>query len=158
MSRTNVMESLVAEELERQLQHLPYKTARYIDGAEVAAYALNRLPALYATSKRGWQQQRQRGEGDLKQQVVKAVRQGIAVVQQDPLRMSVPLEQEGTESQTALRELKELLQQEGLSWNNLASAVEEALTNTMQGEITWRQRKYTTVNQSYDWKKHYYSR
>ncbi len=47
----NVMEPLVAEEVQRQL---PLKLVKYLNRAQAIAYALNRLPALYATSERGW--------------------------------------------------------------------------------------------------------
>ncbi|MCS6813064.1 MAG: late competence development ComFB family protein [Cyanobacteria bacterium] len=46
----NAMESLVAEELERQFQLVPPKLGRYLSREEVTAFALNRLPPLYATS------------------------------------------------------------------------------------------------------------
>ena len=54
---TNVMERLVAEEVARQKAKLPPKLREYIKGVEVETYALNRLPALYASSEKGWQVQ-----------------------------------------------------------------------------------------------------
>ena len=137
----NVMESLVVEEVEKQLQRLPAKVSSYVNKAEVVAYALNRLPALYATSEKGWEQQGVRARRESGSQIVSAVRQAIAAVQRDPLRAVVPLTM-GTEqeSQVVLQELKELLGQDELSWRNLVDAVENALIRTARGEVTWRKR------------------
>lgn len=49
----NIMENLVHKEIHRQLKRLPQKLAEYIDVVEVATYALNRVPPLYASSERG---------------------------------------------------------------------------------------------------------
>lgn len=137
----NVMESLIVEEVEKQFQKLPVKVSGYVNKAEVIAYALNRLPALYATSEKGWEQQGARARKELGSQIVAAVRQAIAAVQRDPLRAVVPLKiGADQESQVALQELKELLGQEELSWRNVVDAVENALIRTARGEVTWRKR------------------
>ncbi len=88
----NAIEPLVVEEAQRQLEGLPAKLIRYIDLAEVIAYALNRLPALYATSEQGWQRMQARAKNQLQAEMVAAVRQGFAAVQRDPLRVSTPLQ------------------------------------------------------------------
>jgi hypothetical protein len=54
-----------------------------IDISEVSAYALNRLPPLYATTSRGWTQQRQRAETQLKPEIVRAVEQAFVNVRID---------------------------------------------------------------------------
>lgn len=87
----NVMESLVAEEVKRQLKHLPPKLVKYLNPAQVIAYALNRLPALYATSIEGWYQQEKRAKDEFAEQISRAVRQGLAAVQRDPLKVTTPL-------------------------------------------------------------------
>ncbi len=87
----NAIEPLVAEELEQQLHRLPKQIVRYLNPAQVMAYALNRLPALYATSEEGWHRQQQHAKQQLKEQIVTAVRQGLAAVQKDPLKYSTPL-------------------------------------------------------------------
>ncbi|MGL5195679.1 MAG: late competence development ComFB family protein [Chroococcales cyanobacterium] len=84
----NALEPLVVEESQRQLQQLPPKMLGSLKPesvlAQVVAYALNRLPALYATSDRGWQFQQHQAQ-KLRPQIVMAVRQGFAAVQRDPL-------------------------------------------------------------------------
>ncbi len=136
----NVMESLVLEEVEKQFQRLSTKVTNYVNKAEVVAFALNRLPALYATSEKGWQQQRARARKEMDSQIVASVRQAIAAVQRDPLRSVVPLKLgEEQVSQAVLQQLQELLGQE-VSWRNLVDAVEGALIRTARGEVTWRKR------------------
>ena len=87
----NVLESLVAEETCRQLMNLPPNLVKYINPAQVIAYALNRLPPLYATSFEGWQRQQKRATEELGNQITTAVRQGLAAVQRDPLKRVTPL-------------------------------------------------------------------
>jgi Late competence development protein ComFB len=150
----NVMEVLVVEEVEQQFQALPAKTAKYTNPSEVIAYALNRLPALYATSKRGWQRQWHRGKTDLRPQIVTAVRQGIMAVQRDPLRGDGPLTfEEENAALAALQKLKVLLQREDLSWDNLNDVVEQTLLDTLRGKISWRQPGYSD-EEIFDWEKH----
>ncbi|OLP17790.1 hypothetical protein BST81_12015 [Leptolyngbya sp. 'hensonii'] len=137
----NVMEALVAEEVERQFQQLQPKLARYLSKEEVTAFALNRLPALYATSEKGWRQQSIRGRRDCGTQIANVVRQAIVAVQRDPLRMESPLAPaEDSEAQAALRELKVILKREDITWRNLPEVVEQALVKTARGEITWQLR------------------
>jgi len=88
------MEPLVVEEVEQQLRHLPAKIANYIHPPQVVAYALNRLPALYATSEEGWHWQQKRAKSKLKEQIATAVRQGLVAVQRDPLKLLTPLQLE----------------------------------------------------------------
>lgn len=87
----NAIEPIVIQEVEQQLQKLSPKIAQYINSAQIVAYALNRLPALYATSKEGWNAQQLRAKKQMKEQIVTAVRQGLAAVQRDPLKISTPL-------------------------------------------------------------------
>jgi len=144
------METLVAEEVERQCKALPYKIAKSTSPDEVTAFALNRLPALYATSKRGWQRQLQRGKDEFRAQIVTAVRQGIMAVQRDPLRSEIPLNFQEEDAAIALQELKVLLQREDLSWQNLTSVVRQSLTDTLRGKVTWA----SAAGDLFDWEKH----
>lgn len=91
----NAIEPLVAQELEQQLQLLSPQIVKYINPAQVMVYALNRLPALYASSEEGWRRQQLRAKQQLKHQIATAVRQGLAAVQKDPLKVSTPLKLRG---------------------------------------------------------------
>ncbi|MEN8447081.1 MAG: late competence development ComFB family protein, partial [Cyanobacteria bacterium J06555_13] len=114
---TNVMERLVAEEVARQKAKLPTKLREYIKTVEVETYALNRLPALYASSEKGWQMQYEKAGKANAEAIYKAVRQGIAAVQVDPLRASEPLSvRQSDESETILTAFRNMLNQPELTW------------------------------------------
>lgn len=95
LSYINVLETIVMEEVEKQIEKLPPHLVKYIDPIQVIAYALNRLPSLYATSEEGWHRQQLRAKTELKDQIVMAVRQGLAAVQKDPLKVTTPLKLRG---------------------------------------------------------------
>ena len=119
-SYTNVMERLVAKEVARQRAKLPEKLRAYIKSVEVETYALNRLPALYASSKKGWQIQYEKAGEAYAKDIYKAVRQGIAAVQVDPIRASQPLSiRQNDESEAVLITLRNLLNQPKLSWDDV---------------------------------------
>ncbi|WP_052128909.1 late competence development ComFB family protein [Neosynechococcus sphagnicola] len=137
----NAMESLVAVEVEMQLRRLPPKLKEYICLTEVIAYALNRLPPLYATCEKGWKQQQVRGRQEYGNQVTAAVRQALAAIQRDPLRVSTPLRhQKDSSAEFALQELKNILGQDQLTWDEIPDAIEQALIKTARGEIEWQRR------------------
>ncbi|MEL6159082.1 MAG: late competence development ComFB family protein [Cyanobacteria bacterium J06623_5] len=119
-SYTNVMERLVAEEVERQKSKLPPKLREYIKTVEVETYALNRLPALYASSEKGWQMQYEKAGKTHAEAVSLAVRQGIAAVQVDPLRASQPLSvRKHDESEAVLTAFRNMLNQPELTWDDI---------------------------------------
>ncbi|WP_448603465.1 late competence development ComFB family protein [Thermoleptolyngbya sp.] len=125
----NAMESLVEQEVDRQLKALPPKVASYINRLELIAYALNQLPALYATSERGLQHQIRRGRATHGAQVAQAVQRAIAAIRRDPLRSYEPLQAKPSPAlQNVLYQLRRVLKNERLSWETLPIAVEEALT------------------------------
>ncbi|AKG23060.1 competence protein ComFB [Calothrix sp. 336/3] len=145
----NVMEELIIEEVETQVQRLSPKISKNIKVCEVVAFALNRLPPLYATSKRGWQRQMERGKAELQERITITVRQGITAVVKDPLASGIPLNfEEENAALMAMDKLRNLLQQENLSWDNLAESVEETLLETARGHITWRRGG---DEDSFDW-------
>ncbi|MEL7223645.1 MAG: late competence development ComFB family protein [Cyanobacteria bacterium P01_D01_bin.36] len=117
---TNVMERLVAEEVQRQKGKLPPKLREYIKTVEVETYALNRLPALYASSEKGWQMQYEKAGKVNAESISKAVRQGIAAVQVDPLRASQPLSvKQNDESEAVLTTFRNMLNQPELTWDDI---------------------------------------
>jgi len=130
----NVMEVLVNEEVNRQMKQLPPKLADYINRVEVATYALNRLPPLYASSQEGRRHQRVRGKQEYNNQIATAVRQAFAAVQRDPLRRATPMtREEEAEYQmalAALEQIQQLLPHKQLSWHNLVNVLQQSLTKT----------------------------
>lgn len=151
----NVMEDLVAEEIEKQLKRYPKNTVKFINHVEVASYALNRLPPLYASSHKGLNKQKFKGKSEFSIKITRVVREAIAAVQQDLLRDSSPLtmeldkvSQELQEAENALRELGEFLPNGEISWKNLVRTVKPIL-------IKLHQRKYQKKDV---WQKSVYQR
>jgi len=143
----NVMELLVEVEIARQLRKAPPKLFKYLNRTEIATYALNRLPTLYASSKEGIEKQQQRGRSEYRDQIRLAVRQGIGAVLRDPLRMSTPLISEhninSPEAQEALQMLADFLEPDQLSWEKLAELMKERSQQKKQlrnryFETNWR--------------------
>jgi hypothetical protein len=132
----NVMELLVEEEIERQISRLPLPISQYINRVEVATYALNRLPPLYASSHEGFNKQKLKGKAEFSADVTKAVRQGFAAVQKDLLRNSTPLiaeeYRELEEAKKALQELVDFLPHREFSWANLVKVIKPVLIKLNQ--------------------------
>jgi hypothetical protein len=148
----NVMESLVNEEVAKQLKKLPPRLIEYIHPDQIVAYALNRLPSLYATSEQGWHQQWKRGKQELQPQITTIVRQGFAAVQQDPLRqVNLQGERDLGVASVVLQDLRELLQNPDLDWQAVVPSVEKALIQSMRGKVTWKRLLRVPEAESYDW-------
>ncbi len=73
----NVMEELVVTDVIAQVADLQISTQPDLDISDIAAYALNRLPPLYATSEEGANYQRDRAQSELKDLIYKQVKEGI---------------------------------------------------------------------------------
>lgn len=133
-SYVNVMELLVAEEVELQIKQVAPRLQKYVKRVEVETYALNRLPALYASSEKGWQHQYEKAKHEFKGKIQDAVHKAFAAVQVDPLRSSQPLkvENEG-EAGAALQVLRDLLQQPDLSWEGIVGRFRQLLTKEPAG-------------------------
>lgn len=146
----NIMESLVQQEIHRQVKRLPAKLVEYIDVAEVATFALNRLPPLYASSEQGKERQSEKGQIKLKQEVATAVRQALAAVQRDPLRNSTPLSPTSDpryqDAEIALRDLEKFLRDcyliesgmPDMDWGTMKLIIAKALKKTAQKGIVDR--------------------
>ena len=125
----NVMELLVAEEVEQHLRQLPARVLKYVKPIEVETYALNRLPSLYAVSEKGWQAQYQKAKSELRKDINNAVRQAIAAVQVDPLRASRPLVRQSFASganAALLEQFRVALGQPNLTWESLLRKCQRA--------------------------------
>jgi Late competence development protein ComFB len=127
----NVMEALVAESVDRRLQSLPPSKASYVKRVQIITYALNRLPALYASSAEGVDRQRKRARRELAQEIEQAVNHALAAVQRDPLKRSTPLVEEQNESlveaEAALSKIRQVFKREDLSWSAVANWVIKAV-------------------------------
>ncbi len=125
----NVMELLVAEEVEKQVKAMHPRMLKYLKRVEVETYALNRLPSLYASSEKGWQHQYEKAKRELHNQIKSAVRQAFAAVQVDPIRSSEPLRgQDNEAANVALNALREILRQPDLNWDGAITRLRTVLS------------------------------
>jgi hypothetical protein len=124
----NAIEELVVAEIDLQISHLPQYRRVQMNLSEVAAYALNRLPPMYATSKAGWMRQRKKAATEMRPQIESAVRRALVSVKPDALRDSSPLpSQEVANHARSLAELQQILGVETASWKDIPTALENAL-------------------------------
>lgn len=134
----NVMEILIAEEVDRHLKKIPERIVKYIKRSEVETFALNRLPALYASSEKGLKHQRDRATQELKPQIVRAVQQAFAAIQNDPLRLSQPLQRKShdSEAEAVLQALKEWLKSPDLTWETALRKIQKLQHRTQANRQT----------------------
>jgi hypothetical protein len=74
----NVMEELVLTEAIARVAEIEATSDRTLDLGDIAAYALNRLPPLYATTEEGANYQRNRAKEDLHHLIAQCVGEAIA--------------------------------------------------------------------------------
>src|SRR5579883_435704 len=74
----NVMEELVRTEAIARVAEIEATSESSLDVGDIAAYALNRLPPLYATTEEGANYQRQRAKADLQELIAQQVSAAIA--------------------------------------------------------------------------------
>ncbi|MEM8603864.1 MAG: late competence development ComFB family protein [Cyanobacteria bacterium P01_H01_bin.121] len=142
----NLMEDLVSKEIDRQFKQLSPKMLKFVRADDVMVFALNRLPALYANTKRGRAYQEQKLAPSLRRQIEVAVHQGIVAVQNDPLRSTGDWEDpKASDADKALRTLRTVLKCEQLSWQNLPELVKHRIAQTARDEMDWQ------VEQVFDW-------
>jgi hypothetical protein len=73
----NVMEELVLSEAVAKVAEIEAATNQVMDLGDIAAYALNRLPPLYATTDQGAAYQRDRALADLQFLIAQQVKEAI---------------------------------------------------------------------------------
>ncbi|MCP2726887.1 late competence development ComFB family protein [Limnofasciculus baicalensis] len=73
----NVMEELVLTEVISQIADIEAKKDRVLDVGDIAAFALNRLPPLYATTEEGAKYQRERAKEEFQDLIAKQVSDAI---------------------------------------------------------------------------------
>ena len=73
----NVMEELVLTEAISQVAEVESKSDQTLDLGDVAAYALNRLPPLYATTEEGASYQREKARAELSELIAQQVTESV---------------------------------------------------------------------------------
>jgi hypothetical protein len=74
----NVMEELVLSQAITRVAEIEQTSDSSLDVGDIAAYALNRLPPLYATTEEGANYQRQRAREELQDLIIQQVNEAIA--------------------------------------------------------------------------------
>jgi len=135
----NTLENLVSSVCQRQINKLAPALAAKVSLEEASAYALNRLPPMYATRERGLIYWRDRARTELSNDILVTVRQGVITILKAPSRFLPPLPSDkfSTQQEVAIAELKEILQIEDLDWQNVAMIVQDALEQSQRGEVNW---------------------
>ncbi len=126
----NALEKLVIANVQQQLSQLDSVITRTVKIEDAAAYALNRLPVMYATSTSGLQHQSQKAQTDLADEISMNVIQALITLGKAPTRMVGPLPTNKFDQQEeqALLELGKILHRDEITWSNVVSLVEEALS------------------------------
>jgi hypothetical protein len=73
----NVMEELVLTEAISQVAEVEANSEKTLDLGDVAAYALNRLPPLYATTEEGASYQREKARAELSELIAQQVAESV---------------------------------------------------------------------------------
>jgi hypothetical protein len=138
----NTLENLVSSICQRQISKLAPVLAAKVTLEEASAFALNRLPPMYATSERGLMYWRDRARTELSNDILVTVRQGVITILKSPSRFLPPLPSDkfSTQQEVAIAELKVILQIEDIDWQNVAMIVQDALEQSRRGEIKWTSR------------------
>lgn len=74
----NVMEELVLTEAIARVAEIEVTSGHTLDVGDIAAYALNRLPPLYATTEEGANYQRQRAREELQELIAQQINEAIS--------------------------------------------------------------------------------
>ncbi|OYQ63357.1 hypothetical protein B9G53_17440 [Pseudanabaena sp. SR411] len=136
----NVLLEFVYREANTQIQGLGSGIRHKYNIDEVIAYALNRLPPMFASTDVGLQTKRQECM-TLQADITKAIRQALLGVRRDPLREPQPLEDiELANAPYALLDAQERLNWTNLMWCDLPNALEENLESAIA--------KYNSANSS----------
>jgi hypothetical protein len=127
----NVLIEFVYKEANAQIQGLGSGIKDKYNTNEVVAYALNRLPPMFASTDVGLMQKRQECMA-MQANITKVTRQALIAVRRDPLRQAQPLPDiELSNAPYALLGIQELLGGQNLMWCDLHQALEEAFENTI---------------------------
>lgn len=105
----NVMEELVLTEAISRVAEIEATSESSLDVGDIAAYALNRLPPLYATTEEGANYQRQRARAELEELIAQQVGEAIARNLDRPNDDRTPVGTKNTGNEI-LRQVSTLLQ------------------------------------------------
>ncbi|MEA5620962.1 late competence development ComFB family protein [Cronbergia sp. UHCC 0137] len=105
----NVMEELVLTEAIARITEIEATSDTTLDVGDIAAYALNRLPPLYATTEEGANYQRQRAKTELHDFISQQVNEAISLNLNQPNDNKTPVSTKNTGNEV-LQQVSNLLQ------------------------------------------------
>jgi hypothetical protein len=145
----NTLENLVASISQCQISRLDPALKQQVTFEEVCAFALNRLPPMYATTENGLKYWRDQVRTEFSSDILVTVRQGVMTILKSPSRFLPPLPSDKftTQQELAIAELKDILQIEDLDWRNVAEVVQDAIEQYQNGNITWTPRDRHNTDQ-----------
>ena len=121
----NVLLEFAYREANAQIQSLGSGIRHKYNIDEVIAYALNRLPAMFASTDIGLQTKREACTA-IQADITKVTRQALLAVRRDPLREPQPLEAiEVANAPYALLDVQDRLGWTNLMWCDLPKALED---------------------------------
>ena len=147
----NVLLEFVYREANAQIQGLGSGIRHKYNIDEVIAYALNRLPSMFASTDIGLQIKRQECTA-IQANITKVTRQALLAVRRDPLRSPQPLEAiEVANAPYALLDVQDRLGWTNLMWCDLPKALEDNLENAIakynSGNLSPRVGQYGSFGQ-----------
>ncbi|WP_055075943.1 late competence development ComFB family protein [Pseudanabaena sp. 'Roaring Creek'] len=142
----NVLLEFVYREANAQIQNLGIGIRHKYNIDEVIAFALNRLPVMFASTESGLQIKRQECMA-IHADITKITKQALLGVRRDPLREPQPLEDvELANAPYVLLNVQNSLGWQNLMWCDLPKALEDALENAIakynSGNLSPRVSKY----------------
>jgi hypothetical protein len=130
----NAMEILVETEVDRRINQLTEGHRAYLNRMEIIAYALNKLPALYATGEKGLEFQLAQGRAQHSARIQQAVQQSLAAVLRDPILNYTPLKlQASAGMRDVLTRIKALLHNDQIDWETLPDILAALINQTPRG-------------------------
>lgn len=130
----NAMEMLVEEEVDQRIEQLTEAHRAYLNRMEIIAYALNQLPALYATGEKGLTYQLQQGRTQHGAKIRQAVQQSLSAVLRDPILNYQPLKMQAPAGlREVLNRIRTLLHNEQIDWETLPDILEALVRDTPRG-------------------------
>lgn len=113
----NVMEELVVSEVISRVAEIETTSNRLLDVGDISAYALNRLPPLYATTEEGAQFQRDRAKDELKTLILEQVEQSILLYLDRPeFHPERHVINKGTQANNVFKQVSQLLQSQASNY------------------------------------------
>ncbi|MGY6530410.1 MAG: late competence development ComFB family protein [Cyanobacterium sp.] len=115
----NVMEELVVSEVISRVAEIETTSNRLLDVGDISAYALNRLPPLYATTEEGASFQRDRAKTELTAIINNQVEQAISLYLERPsFHPERQALNKGSQSNNVFEQVTKLLQSQAPNYES----------------------------------------